>query len=45
MVQLSSHDHKHGEQTCGAQGGVGGGRGQTGSLGLEMQTITCRMDK
>ena len=23
MVQLSSHDHKHREQTCGAQGGVG----------------------
>ena len=28
------HIHRHREQTCGCQGGRGGGEGWTGNLGL-----------
>ena len=29
-----NHPYKYGEQTCGCQGGCGGGEGMTGSLRL-----------
>ena len=35
--------HKHKEQICGCQGGMG--EGWIGSLGLQMQTVPYRMDK
>ena len=37
--------HRHREQTCGCQGEGEVREGWTGSLGLAMQTIICRMDK
>ena len=38
--------HRHREQICGCQGGVGGGdRDGLEAWGWQMQTITFRMDK
>ena len=37
--------HRHREQTCGGQGGWGGGRDGWGIWDQQMQTSTYRMDK
>ena len=37
--------HRHGEQICGCQGGVGRDWDGLGVWGQQMQTVTFRMDK
>ena len=37
--------HRHGEQTCGCQGGGGRERDGLGVWGWQMQTITFRTDR
>ena len=48
MTQMNlfmKQTHRHTEQTCGCQGGGRVEEEWIGNLGLEMQTITYRMDK
>ena len=43
-IQRQKQTYRHGEQTCGCQGGAGE-VGWTGSWGQQMQTITFRVNK